>query len=67
MKGNKPGRTGGVQHNTFAGQFKEMENEERELYLFMRGGFAAFVPHELHARHLHVKGTYFMVPHSGHL
>ncbi|MDP2845246.1 MAG: hypothetical protein Q8N79_04125 [Candidatus Methanoperedens sp.] len=27
--------------NTFSEEFKEMEKEDRELYLFMRGGFAA--------------------------
>jgi hypothetical protein len=27
--------------NTFTGEFKEMKKEDREIYLFLRGGFAA--------------------------
>ena len=28
-------------YNSFIEEFKEMGKEERELYLFLRGGFAA--------------------------
>ncbi len=41
MKENKLGRTGGVQHNTFKEEFEELGKEDQELYLFLRGGFAA--------------------------
>jgi hypothetical protein len=41
MNENKHERTNSVKHNTFTKEFKEMRKEERELYLFLCGGFSA--------------------------